>query len=99
MILFAYSWYDTKLKMYNSPNFLINDGAAHRQVEAMANDPGTEIGKFPNDFSLFKVGSFDTENGVFTPLEGKVHVADANQYIQPQEDIFPNRQDRNNQVG
>jgi len=65
-----YSVYDTKAEQYGNPVYCRTDGEARRQFAKVATDTQTEIGQHPEDFMLFRVGSFDAEKGVVTGEPG-----------------------------
>lgn len=44
-----------------------NEAEAMRQFSIMANDKETIIGQHPKDFSLYKLGNYDTDNGIIVP--------------------------------
>lgn len=68
MIKYFYAVYDSKAKCFANPFFMVNDATAVRALAAAANDPSTEVCRFPEDFTLFLLGSFDDSTGVVTPL-------------------------------
>lgn len=65
MIYNAYAIFDSKSKAFSRPFFAINDDVARRQFTIVANDPATEIGRHPADFSLHNLGTFDDALGTF----------------------------------
>lgn len=81
MNLQAYSVYDAKALVYAPPFFAATDGAALRSFQELANDLNTTVGKYPTDFSLWRIGSYDDQNGVFAPAVPLAHVADANSLV------------------
>ena len=56
-----------------------NDAMALRQFANMANDD-TQIAKNPEDFSLWKLGSFETTTGVFKTHDPK-KLAGAHEHV------------------
>lgn len=65
-----YTVYDSKAEQYSNPIAIRTDGEARRQFSVIATDKNTEIGKHPEDFCLFRIGSFDPETGIITPETG-----------------------------
>lgn len=63
MRLGIYSVYDSKAKAYLPPFFLPNDALAVRAVVGCTRDPDHSFAKFPLDYSLHKMGSFDDQSG------------------------------------
>lgn len=70
MILQAYSVFDTATGMFFAPMVLHNDQAAIRSCIVAMDD--TILGQFPEQFTLFHVGQWDGNTGVFTPNEHRV---------------------------
>lgn len=58
-----FSVYDDKAKSYITPFFVPEKGQAVRMFTDTVNDPQTVMHKHPEDFVLFFVGVFDTEDG------------------------------------
>lgn len=63
MIKKVYSVYDTKVCAFTSPFFASTDGEATRYVRGAVEDPNTMLYKYPEDYTLFCIGSFDEESG------------------------------------
>lgn len=68
MIKSIYSIYDTKICAYMPPFFAITDGEAVRYVRGAVEDPNTMLNKYPEDYTLFCLGSFDDESGEVVSL-------------------------------
>jgi len=64
VILRAYTYYDTKALFFNTPFFLHSDGEAIRTSVDLGEDMQTRIGRHPEDYILFCVGTFDNANGL-----------------------------------
>lgn len=62
-----YSIYDTASGAYMRPFFLQSDGQAVRMFTDIATDAEHEIGKHPEDYSLFRLGQFDDNRGEVLP--------------------------------
>ena len=54
-----YSVLDLKAKTYLDPVCYIHAGVAVREFEDTVNNPQTIMHKHPEDFSLFKIGTYD----------------------------------------
>lgn len=59
----AYAIYDSKARVYTVPFFCQNDEVAGRNFASAVNDHNTQFGKYPEDFSLHCIGSYDDELG------------------------------------
>lgn len=62
----AYSIRDSKTSSYYVPLFAHDDNHAERIVFEASLDQKTHFHRYPEDFSLFAVGEFDSENCMFT---------------------------------
>lgn len=68
-----YGIYDVKAQAFVGRLMLLPaDGAAARLFEDAKSDQSSEIGKYPDDFHLFRLGSFDEFTGELTPEKYKV---------------------------
>lgn len=65
-----YSIYDTKAEHYGNPVFIRTDAEARRMFSQIAGDTETEIGKHPEDFLLYRLGTWDAEKGNITTEAG-----------------------------
>jgi len=65
-----YSIYDTKAEQYGNPVFMRTDAEARRGFGQVAADTQTEIGRHPEDFILYRIGTWNPEKGVITPEAG-----------------------------
>lgn len=75
MIYGLYSIRDTKTG-FMTPVMEVNDEAAVRNFfHAVQNSDGI-LYSFSQDFTLFKVGSFDSESGAVLPFTPIIHVAE-----------------------
>lgn len=73
MILSIYSVKDD-LTGFQQPTFEINEQVAMRNFAYAINEVKGILSANPNDFSLFKVGEFDTDTGVITCCDPKIIV-------------------------
>lgn len=67
MIQRAYSLLDSKAQLFNTPFFAVNDATAVRIVADTASDLATLVGRHPEDFVLYHVGTWNDANGFFEP--------------------------------
>lgn len=63
MRLGIYSVFDRKAAVFARPFTAPNDAMAMRSFLAAKQDPTTEIHKFPEDFSIHRLGDFDDDTG------------------------------------
>lgn len=78
MRLNAYTIFDSATGAYSRPFFSTADGDATRNFSDIANDPEHPIGKHPEHYSLYRVGTFDDQTGQFSP-EPNTHLANAHE--------------------
>lgn len=57
-----YVIWDSAAECYNAPFALVNDQVALRAAQDLRNDPTTDICRSPQDFTLFRMGSYDDSN-------------------------------------
>lgn len=69
MTLKIYSLFDEKAKMYSQPFYMAHDGLALRAFGDLVGDPKTTPGKYPVDFTLWKLGEFDDNSGIFCTVK------------------------------
>ena len=66
MIKRVYSLLDVKSGVYANPVVYLRDGQAVRDFQALCSDQGCLVGRYPSDFCLYFVGTFDDETGSFS---------------------------------
>lgn len=76
-----YCVYDCKVESYGTPFFFKTKGDALRGFSEVANDLKTQIGKYPQDFTLFELGSYDELTGKFTIYSTPVALGVAIEYV------------------
>ncbi|QXP08374.1 MAG: nonstructural protein [Arizlama microvirus] len=81
MITHAYSIYDRKGLVYSPPFFAAQDGLAVRSFTDAANDPATTISRYPDDYVLYRVGSYDDASGSLLPATVIQHIVDASALV------------------
>lgn len=65
MIQNVYTIKDAKSNTFANPFYSINHNTAIRSFNQAANDPQTTIHQYPEDFSLYYLGTFNDENADF----------------------------------
>lgn len=63
MLLNMFTIYDSKTETYSPPFFMRTTGEAVRTFQDLSVDKDTSIGRYPADFTLFEVGTFDDKTG------------------------------------
>lgn len=69
MLLIAFSFYDTKASFFSAPFYMAHRGQAIRAAMDLGTDRSTTIGKYPSDFNLYELGTFDDATGLITPTQ------------------------------
>lgn len=64
MFLKAYCLLDQKTGIYSQPFFFVHNGLALRAATEMGYDQNTQVGRYPYDFRLVRVGEFDDSVGL-----------------------------------
>lgn len=60
-----YSTFDTAAGIYSSPLFANSDGEIMRAFTDLVQNADHPIGQHPEDYSLFRMGTYDNINGEF----------------------------------
>lgn len=65
---YIFAIFDEKLGEFNTPVVFPSRGVAQRSLQDEVNrvDPQNAVNRYPSDFSLFCIGSFNTYDGVIT---------------------------------
>ena len=69
MIFEVFAVRDAKAKAYLPPNFLPQAGQAIRSFSDAVLDTGSAFNKHPEDYSLFRIATFNDESGHFEVCE------------------------------
>lgn len=64
---YFYTIYDDKTVAHMNPYLAPNDGVAIRLALTMVTDPKTQIGLFPQDYTLYYVAVWRAETGQIEP--------------------------------
>lgn len=73
----VYSVRDSKTEVFGQPFLQKAKGEAERSFQALANDPQTFVGKYPDDFDLYYLGQYDDHSGAFNVLQTPKHIMKA----------------------
>lgn len=79
----VFSVFDSKLGVHKE-GMQFNSrfvGDAKRAFQNAANNPKTEVCRFPDDFTLYEVATFDDETGRYTALEYPVNHGVASSFV------------------
>lgn len=65
MKLLAFSILDVRVGAYSQPFFTATEAAAVRALLCNSSDPTSAISSFPEDYVLYRVGTFDDSTATF----------------------------------
>jgi len=83
MELKAFSIRDTKSEVFNTPFFQKTHGEAERSFRELVKNPDSMPGKYPEDYDLYYLGTYDDQNGLISPLPTPQHLIKAVQCNAP----------------
>lgn len=66
--------FDSKARSFGQPFFCLNEGVAIRAWTESVRDPQTQFNKYPEDFSLFKLGYFNDQDAAFELLTAPLNL-------------------------
>lgn len=81
MIQKVYTVYDSKAEAYLNPFHMNTNGEALRAWKAAVKDPQTNFNKFPSDFTLFEIGTYDSNTGSYEMFPAKVSLGTALEWM------------------
>lgn len=68
MMLHLYAVRDIKAQAFGRPFTIANNAMAFRAFVAAQQDSSSEMSKYPEDFQLYQLGSFDDQTGEIIPF-------------------------------
>lgn len=68
---------DSKAECFGNPLFMKTTGEAERGFKTAVNSPETAYSKYPEDYDLYEIGSYDDQTGTLTAFETPHHVVKA----------------------
>lgn len=74
MIKKIFTVYDSAAQTYSAPMFEVATGAMVRSFEDECNNPESAMFKHPADYTLFELGTYDTDTAMFEQLEHSVNL-------------------------
>lgn len=66
--------YDSKLSTWMNPMFFSHYGQAERAWIDIVNTPDNLPNKYPGDFVLYEIGTYDIDSGILEPVHPPVQV-------------------------
>lgn len=77
MELKAFSIRDQKAEIFNTPFFQKTHGEAERSFRELVQDPKSMVHKYPDDYDLYYLGTYNDQNGLISPVDTPQHVLKA----------------------
>lgn len=77
MILKAFSVYDSKADVFGAPFLMKKQAEALRAWATVTEEKETAYSKHPADYTLFEMGEYDDNSGIFTSYEAKINLGTA----------------------
>lgn len=81
MKLKVYTVYDCKAECYLKPFYCLSKGEAIRSFTEIANDKSSQIGKYPEDFTLFELGEWCDSDAQFNLYKSSVALGCAIEFV------------------
>lgn len=75
----AYAVKDIQSNLFTAPYFLVNNTIAQRSFKAACLDPESKFYTYPQDYSLYHIGTYNIETGLLTPTTPE-QIANATEY-------------------
>ena len=72
-----YSVFDNKAISYKPPFTAVNDAVAQRLFTEACFDTETQVSRHPNDYALYRLGSYDPISGIIKPEEMPIQIITA----------------------
>lgn len=82
MTYLVFSILDNKSHLFGPPFYSRHTGEALRNFTELVNDDRSTVSKYPADFQLVQVASFDDEDGTFSPSK-HIFLGSGDQYQKP----------------
>jgi len=80
-----FSFLDVKANLFLSPFSERDTVSALRSFQIASNDPKSTFNKFPDDFCLMELGSFDPQTGTVSLLAAPNNIATARSLMEVQQ--------------
>lgn len=80
MELKVFSIYDNAVKAYNQPFFMLTQAEAVRAFSNLLKDINSSIAQNPQDYVLYKLGTYDNQTGMFTQDKSHTRIGSANEF-------------------
>ncbi len=79
--LMVYSVFDSKVGAFLAPFFRVNRAVALRTFMSAVQEEGSDFNRYAGDYTLFELGEWDSLEGKWVPLEAKLNLGLASQFL------------------
>lgn len=76
--------HDNKAQAYFPPMTMKSSAEAIRSFDQACQDINSNFNKYPSDFILMEIGTFDEQTGQINPLQSPIILASASEYVKKQ---------------
>lgn len=83
MLFTVFSIYDTGISTWLPPIYARNKGEMLRQFIDAINNPESKFSKYPSDYTLFELGTWNDDNCEFTFLKAPIKLGVAIEFVKP----------------
>lgn len=80
MTINAYAIFDEKSSLFNKPFFAVTNGQAMRSFGEMVSDPQSMANKYPEDFKLYFIGTYDDQIAWLESTKTPIFLCHATEY-------------------
>lgn len=80
-----FSTYDAKAKTFSAPFTMLTIGMAIRGFEEATKNPESMLHRYPNDFSLYEIGTYEDSNATMTQKIPMNLLAVASEFVNKQD--------------
>ncbi len=91
MKILAFTIYDEKAEAFGTPLFSPAIGQASRMFADLANNKETAVGAHPEDYTLYHIGYYESENGRMDNTTTPIFIGKATDYVDKAEPLAPPR--------
>nr|QJB19114.1 MAG: nonstructural protein [Microvirus sp.] len=81
MLLKVFSTYDHQARIYSQPFFSPQTGSALRAFTQECNNPDSQFSKFPSDYELFELGTWDDNTSELVQIVPSISLGKASAFI------------------
>ena len=89
MLFGIFSIYDSAIATWRPPVYARNKGEILRMFIDSVNNPQTDYGKHPSDYTLFEIGTFDDDKCYFNLHKAPVKLGTALEFLKTPIDVTP----------